>query len=194
VAPILRWRAALSAVGVLALVLLASCGTTPRERAKDDKAAAPQAQPAAPHRTVVLGEVTTSDENAKELMAFFRIGFENRLKRAKGVDLLDHMSDAAPPDAVIVAGDIDDFDEGNRAARIIVGFGAGKARAHGDFAIRDTQGQVLARFESVKTGSLGIVEMNDLMQKLGAATAEAVLRWSKGQPLPSTAKALDSAQ
>ena len=193
-APILRWRTALSAVGVLALVVLASCGTTPRESAKDEKAAASRAQLAAPHRTVVLGEVNTSDENAKELMAFFRIGFANYFKRAKDMDLVDHMPDAAPPDAVIIAGDIDQFDEGNRAARIFLGLGAGKARVHGDFAIRDTQGQVLARFESVKTGSLAIVEMDDLMQKFGAATAQAVLRWSSGHPLPSTAKAVDSDQ
>jgi hypothetical protein len=194
VAAILRWRAALGAAGVFAVVVLASCGTTPQEPAENGKAAAPQAQPAAPHRAIILGEVTTSDENAKELMAFFRIGFEDYLKRAKGVDLLDHMPDPAPPDAVIVAGDIDDFDEGDRVARIVIGLGAGKARAHGDFAIRDTQGQVLARFESVKTGSLGIVEMDGLMQKFGAATAAAVLRWAKGQRRPSTAKALVPAQ
>lgn len=63
------------------------------------------------------------------------------------------------------------------------------------FEIADAQGITLTRFSGRKaySGGVGIggfdmLDMDELMSELGVATAESVIRWSKGESLEPPAK------
>jgi hypothetical protein len=73
-------------------------------------------------------------------------------------------------------------DEGSAAARFIIGFGAGRAKARGIFEIHDSNGVALARFEAREaySGGAGIggasfVSMEQLLSKLGESTVKSVV-------------------
>ena len=73
--------------------------------------------------------------------------------------------------------------------------GAGRERVTGLFEIADASGAVLARFENAKAysggagiGGFDMLDLDELMEKFGAETADAVVRWSKGQALDDTSQ------
>ncbi|HKF74234.1 MAG TPA: DUF4410 domain-containing protein [Stellaceae bacterium] len=175
------------ALGCLA-TLVAACTTTtitpqyanPPER-KYDMAA--------------VGEVTATDKLWDGLIPYFRRGFRDQLSKDNSVASVSEDPPAAPVGAsmLVVVGTITEIDRGNAAARFIIGLGAGRAIARGMFEIRDGDGTVLAKFESRKaySGGAGIggadmVSMEELVQQLGAETANVVARWMKGQRLDAT--------
>ena len=93
----------------------------------------------------------------------------------------------------IVSGTITEIDRGSAAARFIIGFGAGRAIARGTFEIHVASGLTLAKFESRKSysggagiGGADMVSMKELVQQLGAETANVVTRWTKGQRLDAS--------
>ena len=184
----LTWRAAYRALAWLAAATVAACTTTTINPAKVEK-------PAGTYTTVVLGDVTASAPVAQPFTPVFRAGFLQELKHTQSFEtVLDHSPETIPPGALIVTGDIAEFDKGNRFARSLIGFGAGRERIHGNFEIRDTQGSVLARFESGKAysgglgiGGAGFVGIDTLMKEFGAETAKAVWRWSAGMEIDTDA-------
>jgi hypothetical protein len=184
----LAWRAASCALASLIAANVAACTTTTINPAN-------VAKPAASYTTVVLGDITASDKVARSFTPVFRAGFLQELQHTQSFEtVLDHPPETLPPGAIIVTGDIAEFDRGNKFARALIGFGAGRERIHGNFEIRDTQGSVLASFESGKAysggvgiGGAGFVGVDALMKQLGAETAKAVWRWSAGMEIDADA-------
>lgn len=113
-------------------------------------------------------------------------GFKTKGVKPPGVKA----AKSAATSSIVVSGRITKIDKGNATARLLIGAGAGKATARGTFTIRDNSGNTLATFRAAESysGGLGIggwtiVQMEKLLQKLGASTAQTVVRWSKGEDL-----------
>ena len=148
-----------------------------------------QAPPQSYH-AIVGGDLAASDPTWASYPAHFRKGFEEKLRESQALAVIDAVGANARPDAVRIDGRLTEVDKGSRVARLLIGFGAGRARVRGDFTVVDSRGAKLASFESGKaySGGAGIrggdlLDMDDLMEKFGADTAEAVIRWSRGEPL-----------
>ena len=139
-----------------------------------------------------VGEVAATDKLWDGLIPYFRRGFRDQLSKDNAFTSVSEDPPTAPVAAstLIVVGTITEIDRGNAAARFIVGFGAGRAIARGTFEIHDANGVTLAKFESRKSysggagiGGMDMVSMEELVQQLGAETANVVARWTKGQRL-----------
>ena len=170
--------------GLVALLIVTGCTTTTITPELVTK-------PPQTYSTVAIGEITMKGELWHNLIPHFKQGMLTKLKEsnvfAKTVAL---DAGSIPQDAIIVSGEINEVNEGSAAARFIIGFGAGRARAQGNFQIHDTNGEALARFgaREAYSGGAGIggatfVSMEQLLSKLGESTAGSVIRWSKGEPL-----------
>ena len=108
---------------------------------------------------------------------------------------LSNLARVTPPAAVVISGKLTEIDKGSTAARWIIGFGAGRAIARATFEIKDAGGVTLARFESRKAysggaglGGANLLDMDDLVRKLGEETANSLIRWSNGEPLEPPAR------
>ncbi len=146
---------------------------------------------------VAIGEIEAEDELWQLYISHFRVGLASKLRGSHAflevlddVEVTEDGKAELPSDAVLITGTLTEMDKGNAAARWIIGFGAGRAKARGRFQISDTQGEALARFQTWKaySGGAGIggasfVSMEDLAQELGEETAASVIRWSRGKPL-----------
>lgn len=142
-----------------------------------------------------VGEVTAADKLWDGLVPYFRRGFRDQLSKDKTFTSVSEDAPAAPlaPSTLIISGTITEIDRGSAAARFIIGFGAGRAIARGTFEIHDASGLTLAKFESRKSysggagiGGADMVSMEELVQQLGAETANVVTRWTKGQRLDAS--------
>ena len=148
------------------------------------------------YQHLAVGEIGVVDELWKGHLPFLRRGLKERLqKKGEFATILDPAPDTLPQNTLLVTGQVTNVKKGNQALRILIGFGAGAESISGDFALYDESGTQLGAFQSQKSyaGGLGIggadlMEMDDLMQKLGEETADAIIRWTKGKPLlpPST--------
>ena len=145
-----------------------------------------------------VGEVTVTDKLWDGLIPYFRRGFRDQLSKDKTFVSVSEDPPSAPVTAstLILSGTITEIDRGSAAARFIVGFGAGRAIARGTFEIHDASGLALAKFESRKSysggagmGGADMVSMEELVQQLGAETANVVTRWTKGQRLDASGSA-----
>jgi hypothetical protein len=94
------------------------------------------------------------------------------------------------PDSVVLTGVITEVDEGNPTLRILVGMGAGQAKAKGDFEVRRPDGTVLTKFTArrsylggVGMGGAGFIGMDELVRRLGESVAETMARWSRGEKI-----------
>ncbi len=74
--------------------------------------------------------------------------------------------------------------------RWLIGFGAGSAHASGSFKLSGADGATLASFESRKAyaggiglGGLDLVDIDELMEKLGEETGKSIGRWVRGEDL-----------
>ena len=140
---------------------------------------------------MALGQLTATNDTWQASLPYFRLGFTQRLRELKGFDTIVDTTTTPPPSgAIVVSGQVLEMSEGSRAARLLIGFGAGSARLRASFEFHDAAGKVLAQFEGNKSyaGDLGIggvdaADMNTLMSQFGAQTAQAVLRWSRGPSL-----------
>ena len=149
-------------------------------------------QPAPRHyQTLAVGDIWAADTLWEGRLPFLRRALTERL-REKGafVEILDPAPDVLPPQTVLVTGQVTDVQKGNKALRLLIGFGAGAASAAGVFELSDDDGTTLARFASSKAyaggagiGGFDLVDMDDLMQQLGKETADTIIRWTKGESL-----------
>lgn len=141
--------------------------------------------------TVAIGDITTDEELWQLYIPHFRHGLINKLNES---DAFEEVLETAPetmlPGAVLITGKLTEIDKGSAAARWIIGFGAGREKARGEFQISDDAGLALARFQSWKAysggagiGGAGFVDIEDLVEELGQQVAGSVIRWSRGEPL-----------
>ncbi|MCP1336970.1 DUF4410 domain-containing protein [Futiania mangrovi] len=169
---------------MLAGLVLAGCTTT---------TVTPEyvSKPQEPATGVAIGELTADNELWALYLPYLRAGLVAELRESNAfAQVYDPAPETLPAQTVLLTGRLTEVDRGNRAARWIIGFGAGRAKARGAFEIGGTDGTSLAKFESWKaySGGAGIggadfLDMEDLVQELGKETAGSVVRWSKGQPL-----------
>lgn len=173
----------LAGLATLALLATSGCANTTITPAEAIK-------PTQTYDTVTLGEVSVSDALWAPYVLYFKKGFTEQLPKEGLTKAAEPAADPLPTNAISVSGRLTEVDKGDRALRLIIGFGAGRETAQGSFEIRDGQGSVLARFESREaySGGAGIgggdfLDAEDLVQRLGEDTAKAVARWTRGQAL-----------
>lgn len=169
--------------GLAALALLATSGC-----ANTTITPAQAIKPAQTYNTVALGDVSVGDALWAPYVPYFKKGFTEQLRKEGLANAAEPAPDPLPATAISVTGRITEIDKGDRALRLIIGFGAGRETAQGSFEIKDQQGSVLARFDSREaySGGVGIgggdfLDAEDLTQRLGEDTAKAVARWTRGQ-------------
>ena len=174
---------------VAIVVLLGACTTT---------TITPELVRPAPEQkidTVVVADLTSADERLNLYIPHLRQGLVARLREADFREVIAGSASPAPPAAIVISGTLTEIDKGSTAARWIIGFGAGRAIARGTFEIKDAGGATLARFESRKAysggaglGGANLLDMDDLVRKLGEETANSLIRWSNGEPLEPPAR------
>ncbi|MCZ6812819.1 MAG: DUF4410 domain-containing protein [Alphaproteobacteria bacterium] len=175
---------------VTIVVLLGACTTT---------TITPELVRPAPEQnidTVVVAELTSEDELLELYIPHLRQGLVARLREAEDFkEVIVGSASPAPPAAIVISGKLTEIDKGSTAARWIIGFGAGRAIARATFEIKDAGGAILARFESRKAysggagiGGANLLDMDDLVRKLGEETANSLIRWSNGEPLEPPAR------
>ena len=177
-------------VAVLAVVVLLGACTTTTIRPE-------LVQPATENiEAVVIADITTDNELWQLYLPHVRHGLITKLKEsgAFGTVILGS-SEAAPPSSITVTGKLTEIDKGSTAARWIIGFGAGRAKARGVFEIKDLSGALLVKFESRKAysggagmGGANFLDMDDLAIELGEETANSIVRWTRGEPLEPPSK------
>ncbi len=108
-------------------------------------ASAQAAQTSSPYNTVeiekfAVGEgVTFPDNDLNELMGYLVIHF-NKSKRFENVFLAtDAAAQSAPARRVKISGTITKYSKGNRAARYLVGFGAGRTKLVAKVKVADAE-------------------------------------------------------
>ncbi len=175
---------------VAIMVLLGACTTT---------TITPELVQPAPEQkidTVVVAELASEDELLELYIPHLRQGLVARLREAEDFrEVIVGSASPAPPAAIVISGKLTEIDKGSTAARWIIGFGAGRAIARATFEIKDAGGATLARFESRKAysggaglGGANLLDMDDLVRKLGEETANSLIRWSNGEPLEPPAR------
>jgi len=183
-----RWFQLAPVVAIV--VLLGACTTT---------TITPELVQPAPEQkidTVVVAELTSEDELLELYIPHLRQGLVARLREAEDLrEVIVGSASTAPPAAIVISGKLTEIDKGSTAARWIIGFGAGRAIARATFEIKDAGGVTLARFESRKAysggagiGGANLLDMDDLVRKLGEETANSLIRWSNGEPLEPPAR------
>jgi hypothetical protein len=146
-------------------------------------------RPAKTFTSVEIGAVQVADSVWLPEIPHFQHGFLGRLQEQNVFQtVLAAGGTAVPPNAIVLSGNITTVDKGSKVERLIIGFGLGAAHIEGQFQIADASGAVLAQFTNAKSyaGGAGIggadfFDMDDLMEKFGADTADAVIAWSKGE-------------
>ena len=136
---------------------------------------------------IVVGDVSGKDELWKSYAVEMRRSLSTELGASKAfTQLVDPAPPTTLPDAVRVTAQITEVAKGSEAMRWIVGFGAGKAHMTAEFKLLDPAGAELGTFSLKKTysgglgiGGAGMVDMDDLANKLGKQAADAIVVWSK---------------
>ncbi len=172
-------------LALLLAVLAAACTTgevTPQAEVK----------PAQPVRIVAVGEIKTGDELWRRLAWAFRAALVHELRESEAFEgVLYPAPRALPPGAVIISGTITDVDEGSETWRFLIGNGVCAATVAGRFTVADREGRSLIILDQRvhAPGSSGMrahidpLYMEDVMDTLGRDTAEAVVRWARGESI-----------
>lgn len=148
-------------------------------------------KPSAAPAVLAIDPLRFPDRLWEPLGAHFERGLRERLvEEGAFAEILHPAPEALGPGAVRFRGTITEVDKGNAALRWLVGFGAGKQKAAGNFLLLDPAGKTLAEFDAEESymggagiGGISFLDMEDLMQKFGRHVAERVTRWSRGRPL-----------
>ena len=176
----------IAAVSVLlALFLAAGCtfgGVTPI-----NMTAAPPKRPT----TLILGEIQIANPAWTNAPLNFRGRAYDWLTKNPSFDKILTEAPAEPiVESITLTGTITELDEGSAALRFFVGMGAGQAQAKGEFRILGPDGAELARFQARRSylggagiGGAGLLDMDDLVRRLGESVAEMTVQWSRGEPL-----------
>lgn len=164
-------------IGVLASLSLSACVSN----VEQVTATKPKRQ----YHTVALGDMDAAQPGWLAHIDVFRSALTRRLGESDTFDrVLAEATQPMPEDGIVVDASIVDIDKGNAAARFWIGFGAGAEEARTYVTIRDASGETLASFiEETKYGGWGTVEMQRIVEALGSSTADAVVRWSRGESL-----------
>lgn len=100
--------------------------------------------------------------------------------------VLDPAPTPIPADTLVISGHITEVEKGSAAARWIIGFGAGRAHLTAEFELNDASGKQLGTYSVRKTysggagiGGAGLLDMDDLAQKLGKEAADSLASWAK---------------
>ena len=137
---------------------------------------------------LVLGELTSDKPGWTTLQPHFRKVFLQYLADRKVFATV--LDDSPPPDnALVLLGSVTEVEEGDRALRALVGFGAGQMKLKGRFEVRDAAGVTLLRFEShgATYGGIGpsvagaMQDIEGLVTGFAVNVAHTVMRWSKGK-------------
>lgn len=181
-----RWRHGRAVAPVLGVVFLTASACT-------FQAVRPELsiKPTQKYTTFIVGELRVADKTWEPLLPHFRKGVIERLTKEKYFESVAEAGPAvATAPAVILSGTITEVDKGSAALRLFVGMGAGQAKVKGTFELKDATGQTLAKFEGRRSylggagmGGAGLLDMDDLAQRLGETVAETALRWSRGESI-----------
>lgn len=139
------------------------------------------------YSTVAIGDITASDELWHSYAIEIHRALATELAESKS---FSQVQDPAPAplsiDALVISGHITDVDKGSAAARWIVGFGAGRAHMTAEFELKDGGGNHIGTYSVRKTyaggagiGGAGLLDMDDIAEKLGKAAAESLANWAK---------------
>lgn len=179
--------------GLLALALMALAACTTTAHRAEVAATAPEGA-----RVVAVGSVTARDQQLWSSYAvILRRGMLARLTVLRGEAGVAEAANGpvpaggAPQGMVTVAGELTELDKGNVALRWIIGFGAGRARAVGQFRVTDAAGATLLSFSTTKEyaggagiGGADLVDIDTLVKELGEKAGEAVDAWLRTGKLP----------
>lgn len=160
--------------------LLAGCTTSTVEPIR-------ASAPPAIFSAVAVQEVGATDELWKAYAIRVRRALIAELQRTGTFpQILPGGQGTVPPGTLIVNSQLTGVDKGDVAARFIIGFGAGRARAAADFVLTDPAGTELAHFTQRKAysggigiGGLDMMDMEDLMDQLGQAAADSITNWTR---------------
>lgn len=142
-------------------------------------------------KTFVVGEVRVADSLWEPYKPHFVRGVTEWLKKNAGFEnVVTEPGAPAPANSIVLVGTITEVEKGSAVARLLVGMGAGQAKARGDFEIRDPNGAVLVKFAARESylgglgmGGAGLLDMDDLVSKLGERVAKTTDRWLRGEKL-----------
>jgi len=169
---------------LLALFLAAGCtfgGVTPIS------VAPPPGRPT----VLVLGEIEVSNPVWASAPLQFRSRAYDWLTKNPSFDkVLTETPAESIAESITLTGAITELDEGSAALRFFVGMGAGQAQAKGEFRILGPDGTELVRFQARRSylggagiGGGGLLDMDELIRRLGESVAEMTVHWSRGEPL-----------
>ncbi len=147
------------------------------------------------YQEVAIGDLTATREIWNHYLPYLREGIAKELEESGKFQRV-HVSlpDPAGERLLVLSGQLTTMDEGSKALRFLIGFGAGSTTAAGTFELADGGGS-LTRF-NIETdyaggagiGGLDMISTNELVQKLGVDAAEATVRWSQGKGLKPPTK------
>ena len=165
---------------LLLFILLAGCTTSTVEPIR-------ASAPPAAFSAVAVQEVSATDELWKAYAIRVRRALIAELQKTGTFpQILPQGETPVPPNTLIVTSQLTGVDKGDVAARFIIGFGAGRARAAADFVLLNSTGTELAHFTQRKAysggigiGGLDMMDMEDLMDQLGQAAADSITNWTR---------------
>lgn len=150
-------------------------------------------------RLIAVDRIHAASPEWERLARRLRHDLVNALDRdAKGVTVAQSVPPRLPPDALVVAGSLEEAESGNELVATLIGYGIGGASLKGRFIVRDSDGTMLADFEttisaddpsaeSVFVGGLGThmqpLYLDDLTLPLADEVAAAIVDWVNGEGL-----------
>jgi hypothetical protein len=169
---------------VLGLLAAGCAGTFAEVTPLSDGSARPEHP-----QILVVGEVRVTNPAWEPLRMQLTKGVADWFTKNGGFQsVLTEPGATSSPDGVVLTGTITEIEEGNAALRVVVGMGAGQAKAKGDFEIRGPDGTVLTKFTArrsylggVGMGGAGFIDMGELVRRLGESVAETTAKWARGE-------------
>jgi Domain of unknown function (DUF4410) len=141
-----------------------------------------------PYGAITVGAITAVERLWEPLLPHFRHGLLRAMRqRHTFTTVLDAPQGALMDTSVVLSGTILEVDNGSEILRWLVGFGAGRARVTGRFRLSTAGGEPLVTFEAHESYAggfgikgIGLLDMEDLMRRLGATVAAQTVQWAHG--------------
>lgn len=176
---------------VLGWIVVAGCAGTFSDMTFG--AVKPQAvteAPPTPPSTLVLGELRVTQPEWEIYRQAFAHGVIGWFQKNGGLSVTTDASAAGSPNSVVLIGTLTEVDQGSAVARTFIGMGAGQAKAGGEFQIRGPDGRMLTQFSARQSylggrgfGGAALLDMVDVVGRLGETVAEATKKWLWGEKL-----------
>jgi hypothetical protein len=148
--------------------------------------------PAGPVREIAVGGFDSSDPDRQRIARHFRRELAARLRDSEAFEaVLLPPPPRLPADAVLVTGRMTDVSDGSDALRFLIGGGLGASSVNARIELQDAAGQTLAVFEDSRHAAQSSLSMtpwagtdaDEVAAAMADGTAEAIIRWSKGEGL-----------